>query len=107
MQHVVVTATAVEVSCTPDPISIYRDDQFIRFSLGKDTAWGIDPIVFGLTWPGGAANLDVANTFVANCNKPLPDAAPAQTYGVTFNVIHVPTGTAYHHDPEVENQPEP
>ncbi|MDP9193010.1 MAG: hypothetical protein M3P06_15020 [Acidobacteriota bacterium] len=108
MQHVIVTATATGVSCAPDPIQIYRDDQFIRFSLGKDTAWGNDAISFGDTWPGGAPMLDVSGTFIANANTPLPATITGTvTYGVTFRVTHTPTGNKFTHDPEVENQPQP
>ena len=108
MQHVIVTAiSATTVVCTPNPIQIYHDDQFIRFSVGPDTVWGNDPINFGDTWPGGSANLDVSGTFIANCNSPLPDGALPATYSVSFKVVHKPTNTPLTHDPEVENQPQP
>jgi len=108
MQHVIVTATATSVSCTPDPIQIYRDDQFIRFSLGVDTAWDNDAISFNSSWPGGAPMLDVSGTFIANANTPLAaNITSPVTYGVTFKVIHTVTGNKFTHDPEVENQPQP
>jgi len=107
MQHVIVTATEEGVSCKPNPIQIYRDDQFIRFSLGPNTAWDANPIVFGPTWPGGPANLDVSDTYIANGNTSLTDSVPMEKYSVTFNVRHIPTSQQFSHDPEIENQPEP
>jgi hypothetical protein len=108
MQHVIVTATAEGVVTVPDPIHVYRDDQFIRFGLGPATAWeGANPITFSENWPGGPANLDVNDTYIAYVNNPLAENGEAEKYGVTFKVVHVPTGTRFRHDPEVVNEPRP
>ena len=109
MQHVTVTAVTNKlVKCDPNPIQIWRDDQMIRFQLGKDTEWAAsDPIVFSKGWPGGAPMPDVNDTFVADANNPLAESAAPETYSVTFHVTHTPSGNALTHDPDIENQPEP
>lgn len=114
MQHVIVTADAKgNITCSPDPIQIYRDDQFIRLSPGANTSWGTPenpnapPIILGGGWPGGEAHLDVNNTCVADANNPLAPNAQMVTYSVTFLAFHTETLLGGRHDPPIENQPEP
>lgn len=121
MQHVTVSVSKLgNVTCKPEPIQIYRDDQLIRLQLDDDAAWGnqgdsVPPVKSPVEvdpdptkWPGSAAMYDAAtNTYVLDGSNPLQRGAPAETYKMYITAHHTLTGKGQRHDPDVENQSQP
>lgn len=118
MQHVTVSVSKNgTLTCKPEPIQIYRDDQLIRLQLDDETQWGqqgdpvpplVNPVELDTNWPGSAPMYDAAtNTYVLDGSNALQRGVPAETYKMWITAYNRASGTSDRHDPDVENQSQP